>query len=136
MYYAARRLLFLPEPLSWDTADREVTLRAKRGLALPDLIPIVDTYCEAHGPPGVVIICLGTNDLRRPPLQRRLLVNQSVSHIKVKYPQTLVVWSDILHRQYYDNHVSQQAGACARRALNDYGRRAAHAYITHHHNTI
>lgn len=126
----------LDDPVSWGFANTLITIRAVRGMSLCQLGESVDRYTTLHGVPTMIIICLGTNDIKpkKKVFQSKLLIRKALQRIRQTYPSMFLVWSDILHRLHYKDYDSQESAMNCRWSLNKSGRQAAQDTIRHHWN--
>ncbi len=126
-----KQLLKWDNPVNLGLDHTLVSFRARRGLHLNDLPDLVERYIEQHGIPDSVIVCVGANDMGKTVYKIRCLVKQVIGKLQQQMPSTQIVWSDILHRPYYESVKSQGAAARKRQHMNNRGHHYCQHYISH-----
>ena len=84
----------------------------KKGMVWEQVEPTISNLCYSRNPPNFIMIhcggnSIGTSSLRQ--LQR--FMKLTINNIQNALPQTTIIWSQILPRQYY-RHMFCRAGYC------------------------
>jgi hypothetical protein len=78
----------------------------KGDLKWQDLVPRLVFLSNLESPPSVLVVHCGGNSIDQTPLfDLRAEINFSLNQIKVMFPETKLVWSQILPRSNWRKHV-------------------------------
>lgn len=119
VHWAERRAR--SERASWSRLTATTThWDGRRGMRWYQLSAVCSQLAKASSHPQWLIIHLGGNDLASIPLLELILTMQKdINRFSELFPETCVVWSDILPRATYRGAVSNAKVEKARKSLNN-----------------
>ena len=113
---------------AWDTGlaghlglspNLRVTWLGKRGMLWDELVPLVRNRVFWVGPPDILVIQLGENDLPRTGCRvMRFLIRRDLKILGASLPDTVLIWSHLLQRAAWRGARSLAAVDKARRRIN------------------
>ncbi len=114
-----------------------VLWRGRGGARLADWESLLAAMPANAPPPAVLILHLGTNDLMAIDVfSIRQSIDVFMGDIRARFPDTILVWSDILPRVFYFGARSQKSMEKQRRAINRWARTCSQRWGCHvlHHS--
>lgn len=83
------------------------------------LIPVLCKESGVHGPPDILVIHLGENDLcERKSLEIRRAARRDLEWCKQQFPDTRIIWSELLERREWQGARNPRKVDVARRKFN------------------
>ncbi len=93
---------------------------ARGGMRWAELMPLLEHQRQlstCH--PAAIVVHLGSNDLvNRKASELHLAITEDLLRLRLLFPQTKIIWSDILPRRHWQGAVSSDAIDLVRRKLN------------------
>jgi lysophospholipase L1-like esterase len=116
-----------------------VLWRGVGGARLSGLCYMLSSYLRRRQAPTTIVIHVGTNDLFHDMLSGvRANVVEVLSAVRKLFPDSRIIWSDILYRAFYLNEASPRAGKRSTNNINKYAHQVCRrlpntCFIKHSH---
>ena len=101
--------------------DAEIQWHGIGGLTVNGMGQYIDSLIARQGRPDILIIHCGGNDIGTVSIRKlRVKFNMFIKYLFDVFPDTLIVWSQILPRLYWRHMLSSIAAEQTRQRLNNY----------------
>lgn len=141
VYWAHRRAHSRNGGVNLGLQNSGVIIRwfGQRGMLWSDLNAKISKLKEQYPPPGMIIIQLGSNDLcTEKSVELIHNIERDILRMMILFPDTKIIWSDILMRRYWHSACNGKAIEKARLRVNCATNKfiVEHGQIIIHHPNI